>query len=147
MQRACLALAGFLLLVAAPLAPRADARADETEPPRRFVRVLAPDGIGIRRYNKTDGESPRKKDRVTVHYQGTLEDGTVFDSSVRRGRPASFRLDRVVPCWTEALTRLHVGEKAQITCPPATAYGAKGSPPHIPPNATLVFEIELISVR
>ena len=116
-------------------------------PKRRFVRVPAPDGIQIRRYNKTDGASPGKKDRVVVHYHGTLEDGTVFDSSVKRGQPAAFPLKKVVPCWQVALARLHVGEEARLTCPPETAYGAKGSPPKVPPNETLTFEIELIGIH
>lgn len=115
--------------------------------PRRFTRVPAPDGIQIRRFTRTQGRKPGPKDRVTVHYHGTLEDGSVFDSSVERGRPATFPLDRVIPCWTEAVTRLRVGEKAEVVCPPMTAYGMKGSPPSIPPNATLTFEIELIAVR
>lgn len=129
-----------------------EASAQTTDPaaervnPRRFVRVPAPDGIVIRRLNKTDGAKPEKEDRVVVHYHGTLQDGTVFDSSVDRGRPASFSLDKVIPCWTEAITRLRVGEKAEIRCPPATAYGLKGSPPRIPQNATLTFEVELISI-
>jgi len=114
---------------------------------RAFVRVPAPDGIQIRRYNKTDGASPGKKDRVVVHYHGTLEDGTVFDSSVKRGQPAAFPMKKVVPCWQEALVRLHVGEKARLTCPPDTAYGAKGAPPNVPPNETLTFEIELIGIH
>jgi FKBP-type peptidyl-prolyl cis-trans isomerase FkpA len=121
--------------------------ADSAPAPRPFVRIPAPDGIQIRRFNKTDGQMPKRDDRVTVHYHGTLHDGTVFDSSVQRGGPENFDLDKVVPCWTEALTRLRVGEKAEVKCPPRTAYGLKGSPPVIPPNATLTFEIELLAVR
>ena len=71
----------------------------------------------------------------------------VFDSSVERKRPASFPLTRVISCWTEALQLMHVGEKAEVTCPPKTAYGLRGSPPKIPANATLTFEIELLSIR
>jgi FKBP-type peptidyl-prolyl cis-trans isomerase FkpA len=114
---------------------------------RAFVRVPAPDGIQIRRYNKTDGASPGKKDRVVVHYHGTLEDGTVFDSSVKRGQPSAFPIKNVIPCWQESLTRLHVGEEARLTCPPDTAYGAKGSPPNVPPNETLTFEVELLGIH
>lgn len=141
-----------LALAALPLLGTADARAESppdrpSEPPRRFVRVPAPDGIQIRRFNKTEGPMPDRDDRVIVHYHGTLEDGTVFDSSVERGSPESFALDEVVPCWTEALTRLRVGEKAEVRCPPRTAYGLKGSPPRVPPNATLTFEIELLGIR
>jgi FKBP-type peptidyl-prolyl cis-trans isomerase FkpA len=117
------------------------------EEARKFTRVPAPDGIQIRRYNATEGAQPGKTDTVVVHYHGTLQNGTVFDSSVERGSPASFPLNRVVPCWTEAVSRLRVGEKAEVTCPPETAYGARGAPPRIPPNATLIFEIELLGIR
>ena len=124
-----------------------DTAVSPARPKRAFVRVPAPDGIQIRRYNKTDGESPEKKDRVVVHYEGKLEDGRVFDSSSRTGNPAVFSLKKVVPCWKEALTRLHVGEKARVTCPPDTAYGAKGAPPKVPPFETLTFEIELVGIH
>jgi FKBP-type peptidyl-prolyl cis-trans isomerase FkpA len=114
---------------------------------RKFTRVPAPDGIEIRRYNKTNGAMPAKTDRVVVHYHGTLESGKVFDSSVDRGKPATFPLNRVISCWTEAVTRMHVGEKIEVICPPKTAYGARGFPPLISPNATLTFEIELIAIK
>jgi len=128
-------------------ASAADDSAAEGEAPRAFTRVPAPNGIEIRRFNETDGAKPGPTDRVRVHYHGTFKDGRVFDSSVERGRPATFPLNRVIPCWTEAVTRLHVGEKAEVVCPPETAYGARGAPPTIPPNATLNFEIELLGIE
>ena len=140
-------LATALIVFAAPNAFADEAGPTQATPVRAFTRVPAPDGIQIRRYNKANGAQPGKKDRVIVHYHGTLRDGTVFDSSVERRRPANFRMEQVIPCWSEALTRLHVGEKARLTCPPETAYGFKGSPPDIPPNATLTFEIELLGVQ
>lgn len=122
--------------------------ATEAAPKRSFTRVPAPKGIQIRRFNKTDGTIPKRTDRVTVHYHGTLADGgAVFDSSRERGRPATFPLNRVVPCWTEAVTRMRVGETAEVLCPAATAYGMRGAPPKIPPNADLIFEIELIGIQ
>ena len=120
---------------------------DSGESGRKFTRVPAPNGIEIRRFNETDGKQPGPRDRVSVHYHGTFEDGTVFDSSVERGRPAVLPLNRVISCWTEAVTRMHVGEKAEIVCPPDTAYGARGHPPKIPPNSTLTFEIELLGIQ
>jgi FKBP-type peptidyl-prolyl cis-trans isomerase FkpA len=136
----------FVLLALSFVVPSVP-RADDTEPvQRRFTRVPAPDGIQIRRYNKTDGKSPGKKDRVLVHYHGSLDNGDVFDSSLVRRRPAQFQLEKVIPCWKTALPRLHVGEKAQVICPSAVGYGAKGSPPDIPPHARLTFEIELIEI-
>jgi FKBP-type peptidyl-prolyl cis-trans isomerase FkpA len=132
----------------AAVPPDSAAEGSEPAPARRFTRVPAPNGIQIRRFNKTDGAMPKPTDRVKVHYHGTLKDGgAVFDSSRERGRPSTFPLNRVVPCWTEAMTRLRVGETAEIMCPAATAYGPKGSPPSIPPNADLIFEVELISIQ
>ena len=83
---------------------------------------------------------------VRVHYQGTFPDGRVFDSSYKRGQPTEFPLNRVIPCWTEGVQRMKVGGKAKLTCPPDIAYGARGAGGVIPPNATLVFEIELLDV-
>lgn len=89
------------------------------------------------------GESPKATDVVKVDYHGTLTDGTVFDSSVRRGQPAQFPLNRVIPCWTEGLQKMKVGGRAQLVCPPQIAYGDRGNPPAIPPGATLVFDVTL----
>lgn len=94
-----------------------------------------------------DGASPAATDTVQVHYHGTLRDGTVFDSSVERGEPATFPLNRVIPCWTEGLQMMKVGGKAKIGCPADIAYGDRGSPPRIQPGAPLVFEVELIGIE
>jgi FKBP-type peptidyl-prolyl cis-trans isomerase FkpA len=93
------------------------------------------------------GASPRATDTVKVHYEGKLVDGTVFDSSLKRGEPVEFALNAVIPCWTEGVQRMKVGEKARLVCPPQIAYGERGSPPVIPPGATLVFEVELLEVK
>lgn len=93
------------------------------------------------------GESPKATDTVKVHYHGTLRDGSVFDSSVERGTPATFPLNRVVPCWTEGLQKMKVGGKAKLVCPSSIAYGDRGAPPKIKPGAPLVFEVELISIE
>jgi FKBP-type peptidyl-prolyl cis-trans isomerase FkpA/FKBP-type peptidyl-prolyl cis-trans isomerase FklB len=93
------------------------------------------------------GESPKPTDTVTVHYKGTLTDGTVFDSSVERGQPATFSLAQVVPCWTEALQLMKVGGKNKVVCPSEIAYGDQGRPPKIKPGAALVFEVELLEVK
>lgn len=94
-----------------------------------------------------EGAMPVATDKVSVHYHGTLADGKVFDSSVDRGTPASFALNAVVPCWTEALQKIKVGGKSTLVCPAEIAYGARGRPPIIPPGATLVFEVELLSIE
>ena len=93
------------------------------------------------------GESPKATDTVKVHYRGTFSDGKEFDSSYKRGEPTEFPLHRVIPCWTEGVQRMKPGGKAKLTCPPGIAYGARGAGGVIPPNATLQFEIELLSVR
>jgi FKBP-type peptidyl-prolyl cis-trans isomerase FkpA len=93
------------------------------------------------------GASPAATDTVKVHYRGTLIDGTEFDSSIKRGQPAEFQLKGVIPCWTEGVQRMKVGEKAKLVCPPALAYGDRGAPPAIPGHATLVFEVELLEIK
>jgi FKBP-type peptidyl-prolyl cis-trans isomerase FkpA/FKBP-type peptidyl-prolyl cis-trans isomerase FklB len=92
------------------------------------------------------GEQPKATDTVKVHYHGTLIDGTVFDSSVKRGEPATFPLNQVIKCWTEGLQLMKVGGKSKLVCPSAIAYGDRGSPPTIKPGATLVFEVELLEI-
>lgn len=92
------------------------------------------------------GATPAVTDVVKVHYRGTLPDGKEFDSSYQRGEPATFALNRVIPCWTEGVQRMKVGGKARLVCPPGIAYGARGAGGVIPPNATLVFEVELLGV-
>jgi FKBP-type peptidyl-prolyl cis-trans isomerase FkpA/FKBP-type peptidyl-prolyl cis-trans isomerase FklB len=84
---------------------------------------------------------------VKVHYHGTLRDGTVFDSSVDRGSPATFPLNRVIKCWTEGVQKMKVGGKSKLICPSDIAYGDRGAPPKIKPGAPLIFEVELISIE
>ncbi|NOV24662.1 FKBP-type peptidyl-prolyl cis-trans isomerase [Cupriavidus necator] len=103
-------------------------------------------GMTIQHLVKGNGASPKATDTVQVHYRGTLADGTEFDSSYKRGQPISFPLNRVIPCWTEGVQAMQVGGKARLTCPPGTAYGARGVPGTIPPNATLTFEVVLLGV-
>jgi len=91
--------------------------------------------------------SPKATDTVKVHYHGTLLDGTVFDSSVERGEPISFPLNRVIPGWTEGLQLMKVGDKFKFEIPPGLAYGPASPSPKIPPNSTLVFEVELLGVN
>ncbi len=103
-------------------------------------------GIVLTSLKAGSGASPKASDEVKVHYEGKLVDGTVFDSSIKRGEPATFPLNGVIPCWTEAVQTLKVGGKSRIVCPPDTAYGERGSPPRIAGGATLVFEVELLDI-
>ena len=93
-----------------------------------------------------DGDSPRPTDQVKVHYTGWLPDGTKFDSSVDRGEPAVFPLNRVIAGWTEGVGTMKPGGKRMLIIPPDLGYGPMGSPPVIPGNATLVFEVELLAI-
>ncbi|HEX5784307.1 FKBP-type peptidyl-prolyl cis-trans isomerase [Hydrogenophaga soli] len=103
-------------------------------------------GVKIQHITVGTGPQPSYKDTVKVHYRGTLADGKEFDSSYKRNAPATFPLSRVIPCWTEGVARLRVGGKAVLTCPPASAYGERGAPGAVPPNATLTFEVELLGI-
>jgi FKBP-type peptidyl-prolyl cis-trans isomerase FkpA/FKBP-type peptidyl-prolyl cis-trans isomerase FklB len=105
-----------------------------------------PSGVVVTTLKPGAGASPVATDRVKVHYHGTLIDGTVFDSSVQRGEPATFPLNQVIPCWTQGVQQMKVGGKARLVCPADTAYGDRGAPPRIKPGATLVFEVELLEV-
>jgi FKBP-type peptidyl-prolyl cis-trans isomerase FklB len=93
------------------------------------------------------GKTPGPKDTVKVHYQGTLIDGTVFDSSIARGEPVEFQVDGVIPGWTEALQLMKVGDKYQLFIPSKLAYGASGAGDKIGPNAVLVFDVELLDIK
>ncbi len=102
-------------------------------------------GLVISTVKAGNGPSPKATDTVKVNYQGTLTDGTVFDSSIKRGEPATFPLNRVIPCWTEGVQLMKVGGKSRLVCPASLAYGDRGSP-RIKPGATLVFEVELLEI-
>jgi FKBP-type peptidyl-prolyl cis-trans isomerase FkpA len=104
-------------------------------------------GLIYRSLKDGTGATPAATDVVRVHYRGTFPDGREFDSSIARGQPAEFPLNRVIKCWTEGVQLMKVGGKAQLVCPPAIAYGERGTPGGpIPANATLHFEIELLGI-
>jgi FKBP-type peptidyl-prolyl cis-trans isomerase FkpA len=109
--------------------------------------VKTASGLVFKTLTPGSGPSPKVADTVRVHYHGTLTDGKVFDSSVQRGEPVEFALNQVVPCWTEGLQKMRVGEKAKLVCPSEIAYGDGGRGPDIGPGATLVFEVELLGIK
>ncbi len=113
---------------------------------REGVKTL-PSGLQYKVIKEGTGKKPKLADTVTTDYRGTLIDGTEFDSSYRRGKPASFPVNGVIPGWTEALQLMGVGAKWQLFIPPNLAYGERGAGRDIGPNATLVYEIELISIQ
>ncbi len=110
------------------------------------VKTL-PDGLQYKVLKPGTGKKPKPTDTVVTQYRGTLIDGTEFDSSYRRGQPATFRVDGVIRGWTEALQLMEEGAKWMLYIPPALAYGDRGAGPQIGPNATLIFEIELVSIQ
>lgn len=108
--------------------------------------ITTPSGLVFLEITAGEGEQPTAESTVTAHYHGTLRDGTVFDSSVNRGQPLTIPLNRVIPCWTEAIAMMQVGGKARITCPARIAYGDRASGP-IPPGSALTFEVELLGIQ
>ena len=103
-------------------------------------------GIVITTLKEGTGASPKSTETVKVHYRGVLENGKEFDSSYARGQPATFPLNRVIACWTEGVQTMKVGGKAKLLCPANLAYGSRGVPGTIPPDATLIFEVELLEI-
>jgi FKBP-type peptidyl-prolyl cis-trans isomerase FkpA len=108
--------------------------------------VATPSGLIFKTLKPGTGKSPAATDKVKVNYEGKLTNDTVFDSSYKRGQPAEFGLNQVIPCWTEGVQKMKVGEKAQLVCPSSIAYGDHGHPPTIPGGATLVFTVELLDI-
>ena len=109
--------------------------------------VTLPSGLQYIILQNGDGEKPGPTTMVTVHYEGSLINGKVFDSSYKRGQPASFGVHQVIAGWTEALQLMPVGSKWKLFIPSSLGYGARGAGGSIPPHSTLIFDVELISMR
>jgi len=133
---------------ATPLAEAAPAGATylEQHKEKPGVKTTA-SGLQYEVLREGTGPMPAAADTVTVHYEGKLLDGKVFDSSYQRGEPASFGLNQVIPGWTEGVQLMHTGSKYRFTIPPALGYGERGAGGDIPPNAVLIFDIELLGVQ
>lgn len=132
----------FSRTLAASLLIAATSQATAAEP-KEFKTAS---GIVITTLKDGTGASPKSTDTVKVHYRGTLTDGKEFDSSYKRGQPASFPLNQVIPCWTEGVQTMKIGGKVKLLCPPELAYGKRGAPGVIPPDSTLIFEVELLDI-
>ncbi len=109
--------------------------------------MVTASGLVYRSLKDGTGASPTASDKVKVHYRGTFPDGKEFDSSYKRNEAIEFPLGGVIKCWTEGVQRMKVGGKAKLTCPPTIAYGERGAGGVIPPNATLLFEVELLAIN
>lgn len=127
------------------LALAADATLDAAA--KETGAVVTPSGLVYRSLQDGTGASPAAADTVKVNYRGTFPDGKEFDSSYKSGKPIEFPLNRVIKCWTEGVQRMKVGGKAKLTCPASIAYGERGAGGVIPPNATLLFEVELLGIN
>ena len=141
----CTAVAVSLLLASVTSAWAADAVAAASA--KEAGAVVTPSGLVYRSLKDGTGASPAATDKVKVHYRGTFPDGKEFDSSYKRNEAIEFPLNGVIKCWTEGVQRMKVGGKAKLTCPASIAYGERGAGGVIPPNATLLFEVELLAIN
>jgi FKBP-type peptidyl-prolyl cis-trans isomerase FkpA len=139
----------FTLLAAAlsltSVAHAADATLDASA--KEAGAVVTASGLVYKSLKDGAGASPKASDTVKVNYRGTFPDGKEFDSSYKRNQAIEFPLGNVIPCWTEGVQRMKVGGKAKLTCPASIAYGERGAGGVIPPNATLLFEVELLGIN
>ena len=133
----------LLALAAATLLAASAGAETDAKPKPRVTRTAS--GLTITHLVEGTGSTPKATDTVKVDYHGTFVNGDSFDST-RGGRPATFPVNRVIKCWTEGLQMMKVGGTAKFECPAKIAYGLRGAPPNIPPNATLHFEVQLLAV-
>ena len=141
----CTAVAASLLLASVTSSWAADAVAAAAA--KEAGAVVTASGLVYRSLKDGTGANPIATDKVKVHYRGTFPDGKEFDSSYKRNEAIEFPLNGVIKCWTEGVQRMKVGGKAKLTCPAAIAYGERGAGGVIPPNATLLFEVELLAIN
>ena len=139
----------IIAAIATTLAVPAIAMANETidKAAKEKGAVKTASGLVYKSIKEGSGKSPKANNTVEVNYRGTLPNGKEFDSSYKRNQSISFPLTGVIPCWTEGVQMMKVGGKAQLVCPPELAYGARGAGRDVPPNATLIFEVELLDIK
>lgn len=145
LKRATLAATLFTVCLSVPAVWAQNAVAEASA--KEAGAVVTPSGLVYRSLKDGAGASPTASDKVRVHYRGTFADGREFDSSYKRNESIEFPLSGVIKCWTEGVARMKVGGKAKLTCPPNIAYGERGAGGTIPPNTTLLFEVELLGIN
>jgi len=140
-----LIIAAIATTLAVPALAAANETIDKAAKEKGAVKTAS--GMVYRSIKDGSGKSPTAASVVEVNYRGTLPNGKEFDSSYKRKQSIKFPLSGVIPCWTEGVQKMKVGGKAQLVCPPELAYGARGAGRDVPPNATLIFEVELLDVK
>jgi len=140
-----LILAAIITIIAVPAFAATNDAIDKAAKEKGAVKT--PSGMVYKSIREGKGKSPNASSIVEVNYRGTLTNGKEFDSSYSRNQPISFPLSRVIPCWTEGVQKMKIGGKAKLVCPPELAYGASGAGSDVPPNATLIFEVELLGIK
>jgi FKBP-type peptidyl-prolyl cis-trans isomerase FkpA len=140
-----LIIAAIATTLAVPAFAVANDAIDKAAKEKGAVKTAS--GMVYRSIKDGSGKAPTAASTVEVNYRGTLTNGKEFDSSYKRKQSIQFPLSGVIPCWTEGVQKMKVGGKAQLVCPPELAYGARGAGRDVPPNATLIFEVELLDVK
>ena len=136
-----LIIATIAAILAVPVFAAANDAIDEAAKEEGAVTTIS--GMVYKSIKEGKGETPGFYNMVIVNYRGTLADGKEFD----KGQSVTFPLSRVIPCWTEGVQKMKIGGKAKLVCPPELAYGPKGAGSDVPPNATLIFEVELLNIK
>ena len=140
-----LIIAAIATTLAIPAIAGANDAIDKAAKEKGAVKTSS--GMIYKSIKNGSGKSPTAASTVEVNYRGTLTNGKEFDSSYKRKQSISFPLSGVIPCWTEGVQLMKIGGKAQLVCPPELAYGSRGAGSDVPPNATLIFEVELLNIK
>jgi FKBP-type peptidyl-prolyl cis-trans isomerase FkpA len=138
-------IATIVTILALPAMAGANDAIDKAAREKGAVKTAS--GMVYQSVREGKGKSPSASSTVEVNYRGTLTNGKEFDSSYKRNQSISFPLSGVIPCWTEGVQKMKVGGKAKLVCPPELAYGSRGAGSAVPPNATLIFDVELIAIK
>jgi FKBP-type peptidyl-prolyl cis-trans isomerase FkpA len=138
-------ITAIAVILAVPAFAAANDAIDKAAKEKGAVKTSS--GMVYRSIKDGKGPSPTAANTVEVNYRGTLTNGKEFDSSYKRHQSISFPLTQVIPCWTEGVQLMKVGGKAKLVCPPELAYGSRGAGRDVPPNATLIFEVELLAIK